>query len=284
MFSGAHVGLDLWSPPLRLACVLAIVAAIYLRGWVQLRVALPRVVSIPRLAAFVAGLLAIWIAVGSPLGVLDHSALTAHMAQHLLLMTIAPPLLLLGAPVVSLLHGLPRRIVRASRPILAWWWVRWLGRVLGHPAFCLLAASCALIGWHIPAAFELALRSDPWHAVARTSFFITGILLWWPVIQPWPSIARWSPWFVVGYLFFATLPCDALSAFLTFYDRSVYSCYRSAPALFGRSPLQDQQFAGALMWVWVTLIYMVPAVWITIQILSPRCHAGSAIQTLKTAP
>jgi cytochrome c oxidase assembly factor CtaG len=142
--------------------------------------------------------------------------------------------------------------------------------VLGHPAFCLLAASSALIGWHIPAVFELALRSDSWHVVERASFFITGMLLWWPVIQPWPIVAKWPGWLVLGYLFLATLPCDALSAFLTFYDRVVYSCYRSAPAIFGRSPLQDQQFAGALMWICVTFIYMVPAVLITVQMLSPH--------------
>jgi cytochrome c oxidase assembly factor CtaG len=232
--------------------------------------------------AFFGGLLAIWIAVGSPLGVLDHAALTAHMVQHLLLMAIAPPLLLLGAPVPPLLHGLPLMIVRASSPIVARGWVRPFGRVFGHPTSCLLAASCALIGWHIPTAFELALRSDFWHVVQRTSFFVTGMLLWWPVIQPWPSVTRLSPWFVVGYLFFAMLPCDALSAFLTFYDRAIYSCYRSAPGLFGRSPLQDQQFAGALMWICVTFIYMVPAVLLTIRMLSPRFHSGSDIQVGKT--
>jgi cytochrome c oxidase assembly factor CtaG len=260
------------------------VAAIYLRGWVQLRVAIPTLVPASRVAAFIAGLLAIWIAVGSPLGILDHSALTAHMVQHLLLMTIAPPLLLLGAPVVALLHGLPPMIVRASSPTLAWWWIRWLGRVLGHPAFCLLAASSALIGWHIPAVFELALRSDSWHVVERASFFITGMLLWWPVIQPWPIVGKWPEWLVLGYLFLATLPCDALSAFLTFYDGVVYSRYRSAPAFWGRSPLQDQQFAGALMWICVTFIYMVPAVLITVHMLSPRSHTGPAIQVGKATP
>jgi cytochrome c oxidase assembly factor CtaG len=206
------------------------------------------------------------------------------MVQHLLLMAIAPLLLLFGAPLLPLLHGLPRMIVRASGPIVAQRWIQPLGRVLGHPAFCLIAASCVLIGWHMPAAFELALRSDVWHAVARTSFFITGVLLWWPVIQPWPSVTRLSPWFVVGYLFFAMLPCDALSAFLTFYDRAIYSCYRSGPGFFGRSPIQDQQFAGALMWICVTFIYMVPAVLLTTQMLSPRFHTGSDIQAGKTPP
>jgi cytochrome c oxidase assembly factor CtaG len=108
------------------------------------------------------------------------------------------------------------------------------------------------------------------------------MLLWWPVIQPWPSVAKWSAWFIPSYLFLATLPCDALSAFLTFYDRVVYSSYRSAPAIFGRPPLQDQQFAGALTWICVTFIYMVPAVLITIQMLSPRSHIGSGVQVGKT--
>jgi cytochrome c oxidase assembly factor CtaG len=71
------------------------------------------------------------------------------------------------------------------------------------------------------------------------------------------------------YLFFATLPCDALSAFLAFCDRVVYSSYLTAPRLFNISPLQDQECAGALMWVWATFVYLIPAVVITIQLLSP---------------
>jgi putative membrane protein len=71
------------------------------------------------------------------------------------------------------------------------------------------------------------------------------------------------------YLFLATLPCDALSAFLAFCDRVVYSSYLTAPRLFNISPLQDQQCAGALMWTCATFIYLIPAVVVTIQILSP---------------
>jgi cytochrome c oxidase assembly factor CtaG len=71
------------------------------------------------------------------------------------------------------------------------------------------------------------------------------------------------------YLFGATLPCDALSAFLVFCDRVVYSSYLSAPRLFGWSALEDQQFAAALMWTSVTIIFLVPAVIVTIQLLSP---------------
>jgi cytochrome c oxidase assembly factor CtaG len=71
------------------------------------------------------------------------------------------------------------------------------------------------------------------------------------------------------YLFFATLPCDVLSAFLVFCNRLVYPHYLATAQMFNLSPLQDQECAGALMWVWVTFAYLIPAVMITMQILSP---------------
>jgi len=71
------------------------------------------------------------------------------------------------------------------------------------------------------------------------------------------------------YLFLATLPCDILSAFLVFCNRLVYPFYLASPQLFSKAPLQDQECAGALMWVWVTFAYLIPAVAITVQILSP---------------
>ena len=262
--------LQSWSPPLGVTCWLLIAAVFYVRGWFRLRTAFPNLIPLSQLIAFIGGLLSLWIAVGSPLEVFDDALLSAHMVQHLLLMAIAPPLLLLGAPVVPFLHGLPKFLVRGLLgPVLRWSWIQWLGRTLTHPMFCLLAPSLALIGWHFPAAFELGLRSEWWHEVEHGCFFFTGVLLWWPVVQPWPSVPKCPRWFIPVYLFLATLPCDALSAFFTFYDRVVYSCYRTAPDFFGRSPLADQQFAGALMWVCVTFIYMAPAVAITIQILSP---------------
>lgn len=245
-------------------------ASIYLRGWLHLRRAVPDVIPASRLAAFMGGLLSLWIAAGSPLAAWDDELLSIHMVQHLLLMTAAAPLILLGSPALPLLHGLPQRWLRgALGPVLRYPPLRWLGRMLTHPVSCWLAATLAVLGWHFPAAFELGLRSERWHLVEHASFFAAGLLFWWPVIQPWPSVARWPRWSIPMYLFFATLPCDALSAFLTFCGRVVYPSYLSAPRLFDISPLRDQECAGALMWVWVTFAYMVPAVVVTIQLLSP---------------
>ena len=123
--------------------------------------------------------------------------------------------------------------------------------------------------WHVPAVFELGMRSHWWHHVQFTCFFAAGLLFWWPVIQPWQK-ARWSRWSIPVYLFLATLPCDVLSAYLTFCDYVVYAPYLGASPALNASALQDQQVAGALMWVSITFVYLLPAVVITIQILSPR--------------
>jgi len=106
-----------------------------------------------------------------------------------------------------------------------------------------------VIGWHVPLAFELAMRSNAWHDTQRTMFFAAGILFWRPVIAPWPHVTKDTRWFVPLYLFLGTLPCDALSAFLTFSDRVAYQSYLSGPQLFNLSALRDQLTAGALMWV-----------------------------------
>jgi cytochrome c oxidase assembly factor CtaG len=244
---------------------------VYLRGWYRLRNAIPHLLSVWRLAAFSCGLLALWAVVGSPLGAMDHHFLTAHMAKHLLLMTVSAPLTLLGAPVIVLLNGLPKPFARlVSGPLLAYSPLRTFGRIITHPLFCWFAGAATVIAWHTPALFELGMGSALWHEIEDACFFAAGILFWWPVVQPWPSLAKWSAWGVPLYLFLATLPCDILSAFLTFCGRVVYPHYVSVHRLVNISPLGDQECAGALMWVWVTFAYLAPAAVVTIQTLSPQ--------------
>ena len=258
-----------WSLPLPVTIALILAALVYLRGWFHLRQAFPTAISVWRAAAFVCGVFFVWIAVGSPLGELDEELLTVHMVQHLLLMTVAPPLLLLGAPALPLLHGLPQLFSqKVLGPFLRWSVAQRLGRVMTQPVFCWLAATTALLGWHHPAAFALGLESHSWHEVEHASFLAAGLLFWWPVIRPWPSAWRHARWSIVLYLFLATLPCDALSAFLVFCGHVVYTPYSSAPRLFGVSPLRDQAFAGALMWVSVTFAYLIPAVVLATHFLS----------------
>jgi putative membrane protein len=247
------------------------VESLYLRAWYRLRNAIPHLLSAWRLAAFSCGLFALWAVVASPLAALDHHLLTAHMAQHLVLMTVSAPLILLGAPVIVLLNGLAKpfgRLVSVSlsrRSLVRTW-----GRLVTHPLFCWFAGAATVIAWHIPSLFQLGMESARWHEVEHACFFAAGILFWWPVVQPWPSSATGPRWGVPLYLFLATLPCDALSAFLTFCGRVVYPHYMSMHPVLHVSPLGDQECAGALMWVWVTFLYLAPAAGITIHALSPR--------------
>ena len=184
---------------------------------------------------------------------------------------LAPALILLGSPFMPLLHGLPRRFVQgALGSMFRWPPLQRLGRIISQPTFCWLSAAAALVGWHIPVIFTQALHSEGWHVVEHACFLGTGFLFWWPVIQPWPSVAVWPRWSILLYLFLATVPCDILSAFLAFCDRVVYPDYLSVPRRFGISALADQQCAGALMWTCVTFVYLLAAAILTTRLLSAR--------------
>jgi putative membrane protein len=269
MSSEVHSG-----PQILITGFLIVLALVYLRGWYQLRSAFPNVIPGWRVMAFLGGLSSLWAATASLLVGLDHQLLTAHMVQHLLLMTVAAPLILLGAPGIAILRGIPQRFVPGvlgwpSRHPLTQRAGGFVARLVTHPVFCWFASTGAVIGWHAPAVFALGMHSERWHEVEQTCFLLAGLLFWIPVIQPWPSLARWTRWSIPLYLFLATLPCDALSAFLTFCDRVVYPHYLSAHRAFDISALGDQECAGALMWVWVTFVYLAPAGAVTIQMLSP---------------
>ena len=257
MWSLIQSALHEWELPIPLTLPTLVVAAVYLRGWLSFRSKHLEIIPVWRANSFLLGMSLTWVAVGSPFAAFDEGWLTVHMIQHLLLMTVAPPLILLGAPVMPFLHGLPRPLVRVIvGPVMRSPLIQKFGRALSHPLVCWLAATAALIGWHIPVVFNLALRAEGWHILEHISFLGTGLLFWWPVIQPWPSVSRWPRWSILLYLFAATLPCDLLSGFLVFCERIVYPTYisTSQPASV---VLADQQCAGALMWTSVTIIYLV---------------------------
>jgi putative membrane protein len=272
--------LNEWSLPITVDVAIALTATVYLRGWLSLRHSSRGLIATWRMAMFLLGMLSLWIAIGSPLAAFDETSLSVHMVQHILLMLVVPPLVLLGAPSLPLLHGLPQWFIRtALGPLLRWGPAQSLGKFLTHPLVCWILAAIALIAWHVPLAFELALRSDAWHDVEHACFLFTSILFWWPVVQPFPSEPRWPRWSMPVYLFLGMLPGSALGAFLTFCDRVLYPSYGETTAAFGVTPLQDQIFAGALMWVVGFLVCTVPAVIISVKLLSPRV-SHSAVPAL----
>src|SRR5712672_3643469 len=226
---------------------LILAALIYLRGLLRLRRLDLDSVQAWHAGGFILGLFLIWLATASPLSSLDHESLTAHMVQHLLLMTFAPPLILLGASLKTLLYGLPRRLVLVMGRSFQSTGFHHVWSALAHPAICWLGAAGTLVAWHIPAVFVLGLRSQMWHGIEQASFLATGLLFWWPVVEASPSSLKWPESSILLYLFLATLPCDILSGFLVFCDRVIYPIYFVSSKPFGFSALGDQQCAGALM-------------------------------------
>ena len=257
--------------------VLIVASFLYVRGWRRMSRASANAITTWRLASFLFGVSLVWAALGSPLVAYDHDLLTVHMIQHLLLMTFAPALILLGEPLLAFWHGLPRfgKIILGSlfrRPL-----VQRFAHKLSRPALCWSISALTLVGWHVPALFTLGMHSEAWHSVEQASFLGAGLLFWWPVVQPWPGVSIGPQWSTLLYLFLATLPCDILSGFLLFSDRVAYPMYFSMPRHFGFSVLEDQQCAAALMWTCVTLVYLVPAAILSTRLLSPRSFYRSGL-------
>ncbi len=259
-----------WDVPWAVTAALAVTAAIYVRGWLQIRRTRAWLFPLWRLIAFLGGMLAIFVAVASPLDTFSETLLFMHMAQHFVLMSIAPPLIVLGAPVVPMLRGLPRGVIRGLRPLFLTGVIGRVGSFLTQPKVAWLAMNAAYVGWHIPKAYEFALASENWHNFEHACFFFTSLMFWWPVIAPWPWRQRGSRWLLLPYLLLADLVNTGLSAFLCFSGRLLYPSYGAVPRLFGLSALNDQVAAGAFMWVMGSTVFLIPAMGITMVLLSPR--------------
>ena len=259
--------LNTWTLPLwPTACLLA-GGLLYLRGWGRIRFTRQQLFPAWRAACFLGGLVSLWLAMASPVDSLDDVLLAAHMTQHLILMSIAPPLLLLGAPAVPLLRVLPRFIVG---PVVRNVTLRSVFHQLTRPMVAWLAMNVTYLVWHTPGAYELALASPGWHQAEHLCFFSTSLLFWFPVIQPRPSAPRGSRWVMLPYLVGADLVNTGFSAFLTFAGRVIYPSYAAAPRVLGISALADQAAAGALMWVIGSICYLIPLAVIAFRLLSPQ--------------
>jgi cytochrome c oxidase assembly factor CtaG/polyferredoxin len=250
---------------------LLVTGGVYLRGWLVLHGRETGRWHGGRLAAFFGGLVAVYLALASPIEPFAALLLLVHMVQHLLLMMVAPPLLWLGAPLFPLLRGLPRPVrVFWAAPLLSSSSLRRLFRRLTHPLAALIAFITATWFWHVPPVYELALRSSGWHYLEHVCFLATALLFWYPVVRPYPARPQWSLWLLLPVLLIADLSNTVLSAVLTFSDRVLYPYYTEVPRLGGVSVMEDQSAAGVLMWVPGSLAFLLPLFAIGVRLLSGR--------------
>ena len=259
-----------WAGLAAVAAGIKVAGVVYARGWHRYRLRLPGRFGVPRLAAFLSGLACLCVAIASPLDEAADTKLSAHMMQHILLLTVAPALLLLGDPLLPLLRGLPDSLRRSLvAPLLRWRSLRDAAHALAHPLAALFLSSVIFWSWHVPALYQLALRVPAIHVVEHVSFFAGGLLFWYPVVQPWPSRPEWPSGAMIPYLLAADVQNTLLAALLTFSDRVLYPFYEFHSRAAEAAALDDQVLAGVIMWVPMSLAYLVPAALLTIRLLSP---------------
>jgi len=271
-----------WDIPLGVTSALAVVSVVYVRGWIALRRTRPATLPAWRLISFLSGIVAVFVAVASPLDTFSETLLSMHMAQHFVLMSVAPPLIVMGSPLVPLLRGIPRWIIREiAGPLFRSSMLHWVQQRLSGLRVAWLAMNLAYVCWHIPRAYEFALSSEGWHNLEHLCFFLTSIQFWWPIILPWPSRQRFDTWMLIPYLLTADLVNTGLSAFLCFSGRLLYPSYALVERPFGINALTDQIAAGAFMWVFGSLVFVIPAIVLTVRLLSSGHRVQPDIQLEK---
>jgi cytochrome c oxidase assembly factor CtaG len=263
--------LDDWSLPVPFTCVLLFFAQLYAIGWVRIRRTRPEQFPVWRLISFELGLIVFWLSVASPMDGLSDALLSAHMVEHLLIMSVVPPLVLLGAPLVPLLRGLPQWFTRwALGPLIRRSWLRNFFVFLTKPLPAWLLMNITFMAWHAPAAYDFALEDEFWHAVEHLCFFSTSLLFWGCLLRPWPAKKQQLGWMVLPFLVGSDIVNTIVSASLAFCGRPVYQYYVKNPNPFGVSLLDDQVLGASLMWVVGSLIFLGPAMILTVRLLEGK--------------
>lgn len=247
-----------WSADPIVLAGLTLGAVLYARGWRTLRAhTRHRAAATWRGVAYAAGLVVLAVALLSPIGTLSDELFSLHMTQHLLLTTVVPILVLLGAPLVPFLLGLPpterRGVVRlllASRSP-----VRRVFTTLSGPPVALPLHLGVLLLWHVPTFYDAAQGRSALHDLEHALFVGTALLYWWPIIHPAGGKRRLGYGLAIPYVFAAMMATQVLGALLTFAATPLYATYRNAARISALSPLEDQQLAGLLMWIPTGLLY-----------------------------
>lgn len=207
-----------------------------------------------RTAAWLGGILALELALASGIERYDTTLFSVHMVQHILLTLVAAPLLVLGAPITLVLRVASPSVRRRwilpvlhSRPV----------RILGHPIVAWILFTVVMWGSHLTPMFDAALEDELLHRLEHALYLSTALLFWWPVVGVDPSPYRMSYPARILYLLLQ-MPTNTFLAVLVYSAvEPWYPHYVTTGRTWGPSPLLDQQAAGAIMWVWGDLAFLV---------------------------
>jgi putative membrane protein len=275
-----------WTGGPALLWVLCAALLYWLGGWGKRP---PQAADRWRTAAFIGGLAAIVVALGSPIDDFADRLFWVHMVQHVLLIAVAPPLLALARPWTRMWHGLPishrRSLTRSFMRERRWAPLRRAAVFTGGPLVSWLIFNVSFCAWHLPVLYDAALRWPVVHALEHFVFFATALLFWTRVIYspPWRSplsepakLAYLGSTLVVGWV---------LAIVLALATSPLYSAYAEEASRPGHiSALTDQQLAAGVMWVPGSLAYTIAIVAIAYRWLEPRQARGGPGRPAKPLP
>ena len=261
--------LSSWDLRPEILVTLTVLGALHFAGWLRLRRRSDgRFANRWRLASYTVGILVLALALLSPIAVLSSQLFSIHMVQHLLLMMVAPPLLLLANPFPTFLWALPDRMraaVAGAFRRLAFWLTT--DSFLSRSAFKAIAPASAwalyvliFFAWHDGNAYSLALRFDSVHGLEHFTFVGGALLFWWHVTGAAPRIhPKPAQWLRVAYVLAMIPPNMLLGVALSFAATPIYPYYESVPRLYGLSVMDDQVWGGLIMWIPGSMMYVVAA-------------------------
>jgi putative membrane protein len=200
-----------------------------------------------RRIALALGLVSLLAAFAVPL---THKLFAAHMAQHVLLLAVAPPLIMLSGVRTRVWRSLPHAL---SHPLCAW-----------------TLFNVVMVVWHVPPLYDLALRNGGLHVLEHCLFLGTGLLYWGVAFDA----ARLATWWRIAYLTTGMLVGWLIALVLAFATSPLYSAYASLPHRpGGLSAIADQQFAAGVMWVPGSLAYTIAIIVFVYRWLEPESSA-----------
>ncbi len=247
----ADIGLDFWltqwnwEPSILIGTALITGLYLYAIGPLRKRYYPAEQVRRGQTISFLLGMLVMFLALVSPLDELGDSYLfSAHMVQHLFLTIVGPPLLLLGTPEWFVKPLLRNKVVFK------------IAKALTYPAVAFILYNADFWLWHAPPLYNATLENQNIHILEHLTFIVFGILYWWPIFSPSKDLPRLSIGGQILYLFLSGMPSVLLGAGLTF-SPPLYAPYLAAPRVWGISAATDQQLGGLIMWVPVSILYII---------------------------
>ena len=238
--------------------LVAFIAAVYLLGLLRLQLrSRGRAVPLREMLYGAGGFGVLLFALSGPPEALADEMFMLHMTQHILVAMVASVLLLAARPMSAYLWALPETVRIGVGPALSrQGWLRAFNGAVTNPRVALPLFVLTLWGWHVPEAYELAIRNEWVHTGMHISMLVTAVLFWWPIIGPPPVGSRLTYPQRLIYLILVVTPTAVLAAMITLSNTVIYPHYAGTLHHFGLSPEEDQRIGGLLMWIPGNVVYL----------------------------